>query len=166
MAIYDAANVLRSFGRRFLGLIALRCAHGDSTLIGGCDRLLGRPYFVFAFGQLQANQVSKCQRWPERDTGTRIGAFHDRGHVVPARIQPRDGTTGVIENLTGRVGRQTRGRSQVTRKDRDRIKWSAVDRLHAWIWLHFSIAKMPLIIVLAAAKLRVAPFGGVLVVAG
>ena len=74
--------------------------------------------------------ISEGERRTERDAGPRIGAVHDRAHVVAARIEIPDRLSGGTEHSRVFVGRKPGRGAEVARVwvSPERARWLREER--------------------------------------
>src|SRR5260370_41838519 len=96
-------------------------------------------------------EIAEGERRTERDARTRIGAVHDRVHIVAAGVKLADRGSATVQHSAVLVGEQARRGSEVARIDRDGIERRLVDRRNARGWLVVRIAEIALKGIVAAA---------------
>ncbi len=71
---------------------------------------------------MAGGEVAKRQPRAEGDAGTRVGAGHQRIHVISHRVQPRDGFSFHVDDLCIGGGDQAPRRSQIAGIEFDGIE--------------------------------------------
>src|SRR5260370_40970826 len=109
-------------------------------------------------------EIAEGERRTELEARTRIGAVHDRVHIVAAGVKLADRGSATVQPSAVLVGEQARRGSEVARIDRDGIERRLFDRRNARVWLVVRIAEIALIGIAAAAELGIDSMAGAFVV--
>src|SRR5260370_27756723 len=109
-------------------------------------------------------EIAEGERRTELEARTRIGAVHDRVHIVAAGVKLADRGPATVRTSPVRVGEKARRGSEVARIDRDGIERRLFDRRNARVWLVVRIAEIALIGIAAAADLGIDSMAGAFVV--
>src|SRR5260370_39201030 len=80
-------------------------------------------------------EIAEGERRTERDARTRIGAVHDRVHIVAAGVKLADRGSATVQHSAVLVGEQARRGSEVARIDRDGIERRLFERRNPRGWL-------------------------------
>ena len=115
---------------------------------------------------MAGGEVAKRQPRAKGDAGTRVGAGHQRIHVVSHRVQPRNGVAFSVDDLGIGGGDQTSRSPQIAGIEFDGIERRAEQGSVAGVRMTARIAHRPVIAVAAFGKLTVHTLRGVTIVAG
>ena len=115
---------------------------------------------------MAGGEVAKRQPRAEGDAGTRVGAGHQRIHVISHRVQPRDGFSFHVDDLCIGGGDQAPRRPQIAGIEFDGIERRAEQGGITGVRLMARIAHRPVIAVAAFSKFPIHALRGVAVVAG
>jgi hypothetical protein len=96
---------------------------------------------------------NRCR--PERRSGSRVLAVHDRGHVVAACIEADDGLAIPIDDARIGVSSQSHGADRFSRPDGECIIRRGKDAAETRIWLLVGVPVKPFEIRFALVKIGV-----------
>src|SRR5262245_55306612 len=84
---------------------------------------------------MPAREISKGERWSERDAGSGIGSAHDRLHVIPAGVEACNDPTVDVQHARLAIGDDSAGGSDIPGIDPHGIERSLRDRSKARVAL-------------------------------